>query len=556
MESNKTYKQLESELSELRFQLEEANDTIEAIRTGKVDAVVVLNENGHQLYTLKNADQTYRVFIEKMNEGAVTLNNEGIIIYSNTTFCQSLKMPGQKVTGQPFISFVAENEKELFKSVFKESWKKDRRIEIHLESSDQSRLPCHLSFTTLELDEGLCMSIILTDLSQQKAAQEELRAKNRQLEEAQQASILLNNKLEDTVNERTKELLLSREHFKLMANNIPQMTWTNLPNGEVNFFNKRWYEYTGLTEKDTKSWGWQKIIHPDDLRITMEKFLEALKTETAFEVENRYRKADDTYQWHLSRSLPFRNEAGKVLFWVGTATNIEEQKKALEKKDEFIGIASHELKTPLTSLKGYLQLIETFKKEEVPPQIKEFAGKANSALGKLQYLVNDLLNVTKIQAGKLQFAKTDINLSELLESWVENANHIYETFTIYNDTSEQLFVNGNPERLEQVVMNLINNSVKYACEEKSIRIKAEKLDGHAQVSVKDYGIGLSSDQIERVFERFYRANDNNYSASGLGMGLYISAEIVKSHDGSMRVESELNKGSTFYFTIPLAENPE
>ncbi|WP_439648976.1 sensor histidine kinase [Desertivirga xinjiangensis] len=210
----------------------------------------------------------------------------------------------------------------------------------------------------------------------------------------------------------------------------------------------------------------------------------------------------------------------------------------------------------MTSLKGYLQLIETFKKEEVPPQIKEFAGKANSALGKLQYLVNDLLNVTKIQAGKLQFAKTDINLSELLESWVENANHIYETFTIYNDTSEQLFVNGNPERLEQVVMNLINNSVKYACEEKSIRIKAEKLDGHAQVSVKDYGIGLSSDQIERVFERFYRANDNNYSASGLGMGLYISAEIVKSHDGSMRVESELNKGSTFYFTIPLAENPE
>lgn len=553
MEARKTYEQLQSELNELKFQLEEANDTIEAIRTGKVDAVVISNENGHQLYTLKNADQTYRVFIEKMNEGAVTLNNEGFIIYCNSTFSQSLKIPLQKVTGQHFVSFVAPDYKAFFESAFEKSWQKDTKIEIHLEGSDRNQIPFLLSFTTLELDEGLCMSIILTDLSLQKATQQQLSAKNQQLEEAQQASILLNAKLEDTVNERTKELLLSREHFKLMANNIPQMTWTNSPDGEITFFNKRWYEYTGLALEETKSWGWQRVIHPDDLQITMQKFLMALKAETFFEVENRYLKADNTYQWHLSRSMPFRNEAGEVLFWVGTATNIEEQKKALEKKDEFIGIASHELKTPLTSLKGYLQLIESYNKENVPPKIREFASKASTALGKLQYLVNDLLNVSKIQAGKLQFAKTHINLTDLIKSWVENANHIYEQFTICNDTTDQLSVIGNPERLEQVVMNLISNSVKYACADKLIRIKAQQLDGHAQVAVQDHGIGLSKDQIEKVFERFYRVDDNNFNASGLGMGLYISSEIIKSHNGSMRIESELNKGSTFYFTIPLAE---
>ena len=241
----KTYDELLSEANELRLQLEEANDTINAIRTGQVDALVIQHQDGHQL----------------------KVNNE-------------------------------------------------------------------------------------------------------QLLAAQSATEKINNELEDRVKNRTADLLVSQEHFKLLANSIPQMAWTNLPSGEVNFYNQRWYDYTGFTPYDTKSSGWRASVHPDDLQITIDKYLNALKAGTEFEVENRYKKADGTYRWHLNRAIPLRDDAGEILFWVGTATDIEDQKVEMERHDEFIGIASHELRTPLTSLKGYIQLI-SYKKEVLPPVVKQ-----------------------------------------------------------------------------------------------------------------------------------------------------------------------------------------
>ena len=549
---NNTYSELLKENEELKIQLEEANDTIDAIRTGQVDALIVNDGDGHQLYTLKTADQTYRVFIEKMNEGAVTINREGLILYSNTRFASMVGMPLEKTIGLLFETFIADQSREAFENVIANAWEEDCKEELLLKNSNGRSVPCLLSCNTLELDEGIALSLILTDLSLLKETENQLKIKNLQLAAAHLATEKLNNELEDTVRERTNELFLSREHFRYLANNIPQMTWTNLPDGEVDYYNQQWYDYTGLDQQDTKKWGWRKVLHPDDLQSTLDRFAESLKTGEIFEVENRYKRGyDGAYRWHLNRAIPLRDEKNEIVFWVGTATDIEDQKKEMERKDEFIGIASHELKTPLTSLKGYLQLISSYKRDELPSAVNQYIAKANTSLNKLQRLINDLLDVSKIQAGKLEYAFTKFNITDLIKACIENAEHIHPENNFIIRDGKDYTVDGNPERLEQVVMNLINNAVKYSPQNKDVIIYITDHDDNVRVSVTDFGIGLSAEQQERIFERFYRVEDKKYTTSGLGMGLYISAEIITYHNGNIGVESEAGKGSTFYFELPL-----
>ncbi|GAA3964507.1 PAS domain-containing sensor histidine kinase [Mucilaginibacter dorajii] len=548
-----TYEELLAQHRELRFQLEEANDTIDAIRNGQVDALIVKGDEGHQLYTLKTADQTYRVFIEKMNEGAVTLNRGGMILYSNSRFATMMGLPLEKVIGLTFETFVPELSAEKFQEVINNGWEEDCKGEILLINKNGLFLPCLLSCTTLDLDEGLSLSLILTDLTTQKEAEWELKVKNDELIAAHAETEKLNNQLEDTVRERTKDLLISREHFKLLANNIPQMAWTNLPDGEIDFYNQQWYHYTGLRFGDRAGWGWQRVVHPDDLQSTLKKYEYSLKTGQTFEIENRYRCWDGVYRWHLNRAVPLKDDQGAIIFWVGTATDIEDQKREMERKDEFIGVASHELKTPLTSLKGYIQLIGAYKKEPVPAIVNQYVGKASVALNKLQRLVDDLLDVSKIHAGRLEYALTEVDLTGLVAIAVENSRHIYPSYEFDNQTNEHYHLNVicNAERLEQVIMNFINNAVKYSQVNKEIIVKAEMRNELVRVSVTDFGIGLSPEQKEKIFERFYRVEDQKFMTSGLGMGLYISTEIINNHKGKIGVESELGKGSTFYFELPL-----
>lgn len=549
MEQNS--KDLLNEIQELRYQLEEAHDTINAIRTGQVDALIVKDDTGHQLYTLKTADQTYRVFIEKMSEGAVTINRDGIVLYCNTRFAEMAATPLEKTIGMPLESFVPESSKNRLQELIYNSWEEDCRQEIILKDGGGRDMHCMFSCNTIELDSGIALSIIITDLSVLKETEKQLQQRNEQLEESRANTEKLNNTLEATVKERTGDLLISREHFKLLTNNILQMTWTNLPTGIVNSFNQRWYDYTGLTKDDTANFEWELVVHPDDLKETLGRYELSLKTGDIFEAENRYRRHDGVYRWHLNRSKPLKNDNGDIIFWVGTATDIEDQKQEMDRKDEFIGIASHELKTPLTSLKGYLQLIASYKKEELPPVIKQYIGKAGVSINKLQSLINDLLDVSKIKAGRLEYSITELNITDLVSQCIENAEHVYPAYIFEYEPQHPYMVKGNAERLEQVLMNLVNNAVKYSQNNKIVTISTQKRGDNVRVSVHDNGIGLSKDQQSKIFERFYRVEDKKNMTSGLGMGLYISTEIISNHKGSIGVESEPGQGSTFYFELPL-----
>jgi two-component system phosphate regulon sensor histidine kinase PhoR len=549
MAIDKTAEQLQAEITELQFQLEEANDTLDAIRTGMVDAFVVHGTEGHEIYTLKTADQTYRVWIERMGEGAITLDKEGFILYSNPRFADMVGIPLNHVIGKHLGVFLDADRLKKIDEVIHLNKLSDWKTEAMLVQHDQTLLPVLLTLTAMNLDDGTALSILLTDLSEQKQTENLLKQNNEALQEARNEALKLNNELENTVAVRTKDLTVSREHFMMLSNNIPHITWTNLPNGEVNFFNERWYEYTGLSKSGNIDQILQAVVHADDVELTRARYRNAIQTGQILELENRYLRTDGVYRWHLTRSTPLKNESGDILFWVGTATDIDDQRKAIEKKDEFISIASHELKTPLTSLKAYLQLIANFNLEPIPERVKSFIGKADSSMNKLHTLVNDLLDFSKIQAGKLDFSQNPVHVNDLVAACVENARYMFPQHNIIFSPGLDYLVKGNMERLEQVLMNLINNAVKYAPDSREIILSSSLTQGQVKISVTDFGIGLSANQQEKIFERFYRVEDKNYMASGLGMGLYISMEIIKSHLGTMGVESKLNEGSTFYILL-------
>lgn len=552
MPSAPTYNELLKQNAELQQQLEEANDAIEAIRSGQVDALIVKSGDDHEVYSLHTADQTYRVFIEKMAEGAITLDKNRIILYSNSRFAAILGLTLEKVIGYKFENFVDASFIDTFLALSSTGWQTETKGEISLINHQNQLIPFLLSINALQISGEVVLSIILTDLTAQKITEQELKTKNEQLEETRQEAENLNNELENIVKERTHELLISQQHFKFLADNIPVIVWTAQPNGNLDYYNQLWFDYTGYNFEQSKNWGWQPALHPDDVENTVAIWTKSFQTGQPYEMEYRLKNIKTgLYRWHIAKALPFINEQGEVFKWFGIIVDIEDQKKEMEKRDEFIGIASHELKTPLTSAKGYIQLIDSYKKEPMPPTVKVFVKKAKESLNKLQILVNDLLDVSKIQAGKLEFRVSELNISKLIINCVENATHIYPSSAIINCYDGDFVVTGNLERLEQVLMNLINNAVKYSDPAHAIDINAEKIGTYIRVSVADRGIGLTQAEMERIFERFYRVEDKKFLTSGLGMGLFISSEIIKAHHGFMSVESILNEGSTFYFSLPI-----
>jgi signal transduction histidine kinase len=223
----------------------------------------------------------------------------------------------------------------------------------------------------------------------------------------------------------------------------------------------------------------------------------------------------------------------------------------ISKKDEFMSIASHELKTPITSLKASLQLVERMvDKDDTLEPIIPFIQKASKQVNKLTDIIHDLLDVTRIQAGKLELNKTDFNMTDIINECTDQCQAEDDRHKIQIEADRVLMVNADKNRIDQVINNFLTNAIKYSPDSTVINVKAEKLDdGSVKVSITDYGIGIAEDKTEHIFDRFYRVENTSQNYSGIGLGLYISSEIIKRHQGQIGVNSTLGKGSTFWFSI-------
>jgi PAS domain S-box-containing protein len=222
------------------------------------------------------------------------------------------------------------------------------------------------------------------------------------------------------------------------------------------------------------------------------------------------------------------------------------------KKDEFIGLASHELKTPVTSISGYLQIIE--KSFTTENRDKAFISKARNQVNKLAALISDLLDVSKIQTGKLPFSYSSFDLVRVLKDISEVMQQTNNTHKLLlTCDTEYLIVEADQQRIEQVIINLISNAIKYSPNADQVIVRASTDGGKARISIQDFGIGIEKEQQERIFTRFYRVENLASHMSGLGIGLYISHEIVKRHYGQLWVESTTGEGSTFFFEVPVVQ---
>ncbi len=574
MEQIKTYEELLQELVTVRMQLEETNDTIEAIRSGEVDALVVKQKDGIQLYTLKSADQTYRIFIEQMTEGAVTLSEDNLILYCNSQFASLVQLPLQKITGQSFYQFIPPDCKQQCVQFIQKAWNETIKAELQLLAANGSSVPVLLSFKALHLEEGLSMSLIITDLTEQKQTEQLLKLNNKQLKEAQEITWQLNANLENKVKERTRELEASvlektklseelrsnQERLSLILETMAEGVGIIDVDGNLTYVNPMAQKILGLQKNEilTRTYydpKWTNL-RLDGTPLPKEEHPMSIMMKTSkpvFDHEIGVQAPGRDIFYISINAAPIYNANGVLIGGVGTFMDVTNRRKSIQQKDEFISVASHELKTPTTTLKASLQILkQMIATERESPLVPVFLDKANSSLQKLSGLIDDLLNVSRIEKGQLVLKRSLFNIYEMVKENAENLQLINKNMQINISGVQDVSIMADRYRVEQVLANLLNNAIKYSPSSSRIDISIELTEPDCvTVSIRDYGIGIPEEKQQHLFDRYYRVDYSGNQYSGLGLGLYISNDIISKHNGTIGVHSQPGDGSTFWFTLPL-----
>ncbi|MBH1960333.1 MAG: hybrid sensor histidine kinase/response regulator [Flavobacteriia bacterium] len=280
-----------------------------------------------------------------------------------------------------------------------------------------------------------------------------------------------------------------------------------------------------LITRGYSSGGLDYISKPVDMNVLL------LKVKTFYRI------------YEQSRAL---NEMQKKLL-----EEIEFRKEAERKKDEFISIASHELKTPMTSIKGYIQLLERSIDKNDVETVKIRLHKVQNQIEKLNLLVADLLDISKIESGKLKFNKRYFSFDDILDHIIEVMQQANPAIKLIRTGHINTEIFGDEMRIEQVIINFITNAIKYAPDSDEVHITSELRGSEIYFSVRDFGIGMAKEHQLQIFDKFYRVEETSERFQGLGIGLYICQEIIQRHQGTIGVNSEPGEGSEFYFNIPI-----
>ncbi|WDF55733.1 PAS domain-containing protein [Mucilaginibacter sp. KACC 22063] len=324
------------------------------------------------------------------------------------------------------------------------------------------------------------------------------------------------------------------------------------------FWDKRCRTLFGVSHNDEVTYEKDFIngLHPEDreriLKVIDNVYNKALSNGD-YDVEYRTVGMDDgKLRWLRAKGKAYFDDNDKPVRFVGSVLDITEQKLDEIRKNDFIGMVSHELKTPLTSLTAYLQVLLSKARKQQDGFTTDALSKANQQAKRMSTMINGFLNVSRLESGKIQLEKQDFFLNDLITSVIEEANLMSGSHNIQFTPCENIPVHADMDKIGSVITNLVSNAIKYSQKGQLIHLSCSVTDHEAKVSVKDEGMGIKSEDQQKLFERYYRVeNQHAKHISGFGIGLYLSAEIIHRHEGKIGVESELGKGSNFWFTLPL-----
>jgi PAS domain S-box-containing protein len=370
--------------------------------------------------------------------------------------------------------------------------------------------------------------------------------------------------------EATRALRESEALYRTLGEAAPDLVWSCSPDGQVDYVNQRWREYTGMSLEQINASSWKSLCHPDDLPRMQGAWATAVGRGEPFESEFRYWRHDGVYRWFMGRAIPLKDEAGAVIKWVGTSTDIEDRKRAEDevrqraaalveadrRKDEFLAVLSHELRNPLAPIRNAVQLLKQLGPPE--PRLVRTREIIERQVRHMARLLDDLLDVSRITNNKMVLHSDKVNLGLLVHDTVEDCRSVIEGagLTLSVESLEgPLWVEGDATRLAQVLGNLLHNAAKFTVAGGRVTVRLAAEGERARITVSDNGLGITPEVLPYVFDTFTQAERSlARTRGGLGLGLALVKGFVELHGGEVWARSQ-GAGCGTQFTILLPTTP-
>lgn len=365
--------------------------------------------------------------------------------------------------------------------------------------------------------------------------------------------------------ERTAAALADSERqWRTMLDAIPTLAWTARADGFIDWYNSRWYEYTGTTPDDMAGWGWQSVHDPEVLPRVLERWQVSIATGQPFEMTFPLRSAEGEFRPFLTRVSPIVDSEGRVTRWFGTNTDVEDEYRAREAaeranqaKTDFLATMSHELRTPLNAIAGYAELLEIGVHGPMTEPQREAVSRIQRSQRHLLSLINDVLNFAKLEAGHVEYTLADVPMGRAIdeiEPFVTPQLQAKGLRFVRDECPGANIVRADPEKLQQILVNLMSNAIKFTPAGGTITIRCRPEDGRVATLVEDTGIGIPPDRLERIFEPFVQIDRRlNRPHEGTGLGLAISRDLAQAMGGDLRAERVAGTGSVFTLRLPASE---
>jgi PAS domain S-box-containing protein len=354
----------------------------------------------------------------------------------------------------------------------------------------------------------------------------------------------------------------SETHFRELADSMPQIVWEADPEGHFDYYNRRWYQYTGRPEGITGDASWTDVVHPDDQKECLARWHSAVESGDAYEIEYRLREKDGSYHWFLRRAVPVRDLRGRIRRWFGTCTNIDgvkhteevlrragvETDDANRELEAFSYSVAHDLRAPLRSIDGFSLAILEDNADQLDALGKSNLDRVRAAAQRMARLIDELLSLSRVSRGDLRSER--VNLTETVRAVVDRLRETDDGRDVELIVPEGLVVEGDTDLLTTALENLLGNAWKFTGRLPKARIEVglTSHDGQPTYFVRDNGAGFDMAYAGKLFGAFQRLHATA-EFPGTGIGLATVQRIVRRHGGRIWAEGEVGRGATFFFTL-------